>query len=330
MKYFKIIIVASILVSFALFVKGIEFESIVAGLRQVGYKFIFLIATTFLAYYAATIGWKYCLSKRNHIVSDNRLFLIRHLGETLALINPGSIVGGDALKFYLLKQKGAEPTNVLSSLVISRILMIITQLLMFIVAAVFFLPRQGFLQLTQGLGKPLLIGLCSISALVLLIVVLRKLLAGKGIIPVSAKLNERLKRWAEKLASIRRSFLKFVVHERKAMVMATLWFLLHWFFGAFEFYLILKFMNIPCTVGQAIFLDMGVIFFKAAGAFVPAQIGVEEYGNKVMLEMIGVQGGEVWITVSVLRRARQVFWLLMGLAIYVVVQKKWKLSLRKQ
>ncbi len=44
------------------------------------------------------------------------------------------------------------------------------------------------------------------------------------------------------------------------------------------------------------------MLFKAAGAIVPGQIGVEEYGNKVMLDVIGIVSNEIWLVVTLIRR----------------------------
>jgi len=73
---------------------------------------------------------------------------------------------------------------------------------------------------------------------------------------------------------------------------------------------------------------MGVIFFKTIGAVVPGQIGIEEYGNKVMLETIGVQSNEIWLVVTLMRRARQLFWLgIAGIFIFFISLNNQKSSL---
>jgi len=59
--------------------------------------------------------------------------------------------------------------------------------------------------------------------------------------------------------------------------------------------------------------------FKAIWAFVPGQIGIEEYASKMMLEFVNVPGSGVWITVSILRRARQIFWIGAGFIAFLVI-----------
>lgn len=122
----------------------------------------------------------------------------------------------------------------------------------------------------------------------------------------------------------------FFKENTKGLTLAFLFFSLHWFLGSLEFYLILKFLGVKATVLQVLLVDMGVILFKSAGAFVPAQIGVEEYGNKIMLAAIGLPETEIWVSASILRRARQLFWIFLGLTIYFVVIKKSNILVLKQ
>ena len=66
---------------------------------------------------------------------------------------------------------------------------------------------------------------------------------------------------------------------------------------------------------------MGVILFKTIGSVVPGQLGIEEYGNKVMLDAIGIKSNEVWLVVSLMRRARQLFWVLVAGIFWLVTSR---------
>src|SRR5690606_12084953 len=72
--------------------------------------------------------------KRFRFVSIPRLFLIRHVGETVGLLNPTSIVGGDAVKAILLGAHGIEKKKVVASVLLNRIILIVSQLSLFIIA----------------------------------------------------------------------------------------------------------------------------------------------------------------------------------------------------
>lgn len=72
---------------------------------------------------------------------------------------------------------------------------------------------------------------------------------------------------------------------------------------------------------------MGIVLFKTAGVFIPGQIGIEEIGNKIMLGLIGIPDTDIWVTVSILRRSRQLFWIAFGLAAYLIIYKKEKVTI---
>ena len=120
------------------------------------------------------------------------------------------------------------------------------------------------------------------------------------------------------LAELRQELLDFYRENKRAMFLSFLFCSLHWVVGSLEFYFILLFLGIKTTIAKALLVDMGVIVFKAAGSFIPGQIGIEEYGNKVMLGIIGIGGGTIWVTASILRRARQLSWISLSLLVYFV------------
>jgi uncharacterized protein (TIRG00374 family) len=320
MKYLRILLVVIILASFAFFIRATDLDKVQSSMLEVGFNFFWLIATTTLAYLLGTIGWKYCMGESGKHLNLMDLFLIRHVGETVSVINPTSVVGGEAMKVYLLRDKGIDRKTVIHSVLLSRAIMVLTQFGLFFGVAVFMVGNNfsfnGYLSLWQWLG-PLL----TILALIWL---LRQNWIRQAFWATrpGAWLDVRTQAARTYVKELWIELVQFSKFNQRSLALACLFFTLHWFFGAMEFYLILKFLGLPISVLQAIFVDMGVVFFKVAGAFVPGQIGVEEYGNKIMLSAIGLPGTDVWITVSVLRRARQLFWILFGLGTYFFMYKK--------
>ena len=83
-------------------------------------------------------------------------------------------------------------------------------------------------------------------------------------------------------------------------------------------------MDVSCTYMDALMMELGVMVFKSAGGFIPGQIGVEEYGNKVMLGMLGIPGSEVWVAVSVMRRIRQLAWVGISICFLFMLKRSFK------
>ena len=76
------------------------------------------------------------MPKESYVISGWQLFWIRLFGETAAILNPASVVGGEALKVYLLREKGVEDQWALHSILLSRVFMILSQLLLIILMAI--------------------------------------------------------------------------------------------------------------------------------------------------------------------------------------------------
>ena len=330
MKYVKLFIIVSIIVSLAIFLHTIDFKKVLEAVKGIGWKFFILLLITFLSAILGTLNWRSCLGKQAAAVSISQLFLIRHLGEIASIFNPAGIVGGEALKVHLLcSSQNLEKKTVLASILVSRAIMIFTQLTLFsFVALWLFLPGLKLVTVTHYSDYLILPGI----SLLLISLLFYGRTHIKGLF-LSMRFGLVLKNktgpFRTKLNDLYSSMTGLYRANKKAVILATLYALLHWVIGAMEFYLILTFLGIDVQVLQAILVDMGVVFFKTAGVFIPAQAGIEEYGNKIMLSIIGIRGAEIWIAASILRRARQLFWLTFGIGVYLCMYKTWSQRLQE-
>jgi hypothetical protein len=299
-KVFFVIIAICILVSLIVFIQETDLKKALELTYGIGYRFYLLLGVTFIAYLLGTLSWQYTLGYDANKITLTRLFLIRHVGETVAWFNPTSIIGGDALKGMLLAKYNIAKKTVILSVLLSRIIMIFTQLILLATTSCYILWKQP-----ESSGS-------YISSLRL------------GALPLSWIGSARL---MEKLSVLKTDLRSAVASHGKSLTMACGFALLHWLAGSLEFYFILKFLGLKVGLLQALLVDLGVIIFKAAGAFIPGQLGVEEYGNKIMLMAIGIPGTEIWISASILRRARQIVWAAFGILVYVFMFHRTKPAL---
>jgi hypothetical protein len=291
MKKKAIVIVISlcILASLVIFIQETDLKKALELISTIGYRFYLLLGITFIAYLLGTLSWQYTLGCDVNKVSLTRLFLIRHVGETVAWFNPTSIVGGDALKGVLLAKYNIDKKTVLLSVLLSRMIMILTQLFLLSVTASFMLLKHP----EAAMGRFSVIKM--------------------GALPFGLASTSELR---QKLKILTADVKLSISAHGKLLSIACGFAFLHWLAGSLEFYFILKFLGLKVTLMQALMVDLGVIIFKAAGAFIPGQLGVEEYGNKIMLMAIGIPGTEIWISASILRRARQIIWAGFGILVY--------------
>ncbi|RZM23212.1 MAG: hypothetical protein EOO88_26895 [Pedobacter sp.] len=312
MKGFKWLALLSVMICLGVFVHNTDFAAVTALLRKIGLRFLYLLFVTFIAYVFGSLSWWYSLGPYRKSISISQLFVVRHIGETLSLINPTSIVAGETAKVYLLKVTGVNRTVIIASILISRALLVFSQLILLLFVLV------PFLFITQPLAIRInymwIITVLLIFAL--LCMCLWKFLSkSKTIIGVQKALSSVISAWRELLS-----------YSRQAMVLAFIFAILHWVVGAFEFYLIIKFLGFDVTIIKGILVDLGVVLFKTAGAFIPGQLGIEEYGNKTMIAVIGIQSTTLWIAASILRRSRQFFWVAVGSGAWIVLRCAAKLT----
>lgn len=314
-SYLKIALLLLVLGCLVFFVWGTDWTGVAAALQQVGFKFTVLLSITFLSAWLGMLGWRYCLPRSAGAVSNWQLFNIRQIGENIAIINPASMIGGEAAKIYMLTGLGVGQRAALHSIILSRAMMIGSQLFLLLLAGAWFFGRGLSGNVQPGAVWPYTALLFLPFAFMVLWrrVPFRKmikfLLHRLGVLPQVSKLRLYIRELSGELRA-------FYRENRRGMLLSFLFSSLHWMVGALEFYFILRFLGIHTPVLSALLVDMGVVVFKSAGGFIPGQIGIEEYGNKFMLAAIGVTGGTIWVTASVLRRARQLCWLLWGVLSY--------------
>lgn len=320
MKIIKIIFVLSIIISLVVYILNTDLHLVKTSLEHVGWNFCWLLLVTTIAYFFGTLAWRYCLGPHKNSVSILKLFWIRSIGETVSLFNPSSIIGGDMLKVELLKPYDIERDAVINSVVISRFLMITSQVFMFLVAS-FIL----FSHINDSFKNIIWATLMILLLFIVLLTVAFCVYKPRNTTRLQSFFSQN-DSWLSKIAKEIKNTLqqtrRFYRAEKKALLLSFLLFCLHWLIGSMEFLLILRYLNVNANIVHGLLIDMGVIFFKSAGAFIPAQIGIEEYGNQFMLNLIGISGAGLWLSASILRRTRQLLWFALSGISYFILYKK--------
>ena len=311
------------------FVSKSDIDDIWSQLQRINIKFIILIAVTFLSYMMIAVGWRISFPEKPDRVTIIDLFIIRLIGESLSQINPTNLVAGETLKAYLLKKRGISYHDSIVSLTISRISIILSALTLVLIGAVIFFNE--LLQIggnrSMSFAIPVLIGV--ILFIVGLTYYLLKTRIGLLHLPIIIlrmgtspnKSYPRLERVIDKMTHIDQELIEFFETRRISFVIIYLLSLFHWVVGALEMYCILLFIGIDIPFLSCVAVEVGVMVFKALGAFVPGQVGIEEMANKIMLDFVHVPSGGIWITVSILRRARQIFWIILGFAAFIYISR---------
>ena len=305
------------------FVIHLDWGQVVNQVLNVGWKYWLILPINVTAYYFGTLSWKYCLGNERLGKSTWYLFKIRHIGETLAIINPTNVIAGDSAKHFLLKNKCVDKNACIASLFLSRIIIIIAAMLLGLSAFVYLLFKLPHKDL-----HPWVI-LMLISVLVVIIILIWGLITSKKL--YLFKICQKL--WSpfnfsgrgiivlNRINQLNTTFASYYHNNKQALFISFSFAILHWIFGAVEFGFILSLLGLPITWMESLTLEMGVALVKSIGTIIPGQIGIEEYGTKVMLLSIGFATSTLWVSVSILRRMRQLLWLAVGMIFFVLVKK---------
>lgn len=312
MKYF-IIVLSAVFLFF--FIKSMDPALVLHHARQMGLGFLYIILISFVAYCLATLAWIYCYKNIPLLRRFGTFFVVRQIGETLSILNPTGIIGGDAVRSILIDDQRSS-TETISSVTASRGLLWMSYILVCIIGTI--------ISAIWIKGQPLAISIIIISFLVVIFYLLFKLFFGKmnwieTIRQVKFFQNsERAKKLYETIILIREEMKKLWMIRPLHISFAIVLFALHYLCGAYEFQYILQSLDIDIPFHSAIVLEVGTSLIRSIAVFVPGQIGIEEYSNKIFLQLVGVSSDEVWISVSVIRRIRQLFWILFALIAYAI------------
>jgi len=324
-KAIKVILLLLVLGFVGQFIMHTNFQEIGGYLKQMPFTFLGVLGLSFFAYLCATIAWRLCLGEDSSKAGIGQLFMIRHVGEMLSVFNPTSVVAGETLKAHYLNKRGISTQNSISSILMSRILIILSAFLLMLLSSIYLIVN------TFGADKNLILVILGAIILGGFGYLLARFLLHSKLYLAKAmkKLQNRIgkKYISDSLCAsvedINRTSHIFYNHNRNKFTLAFILSVVHWILGAAEFYLILKTLGFEISLLNALAIEMGVILFKTIGAIIPGQVGVEEYANKIMLEMVGIASNEVWLVVSIMRRARQLFWVgVAGIFYWILARSK--------
>ncbi|MGO1521044.1 MAG: lysylphosphatidylglycerol synthase transmembrane domain-containing protein [Sphingobacterium sp.] len=317
-KTIKLILVLIVLLSILAFGLKTDLAETKAALSRIGPRFFIFILVTLLAYLTATWSWQLCLGDARGQIGFLSLFVLRQIGETVGQFNPTGVLGGDLLKIEMLTQVGLRRSASTQSVALSRVTLITSQLILLGISAIWIMT--SFFK--QNSSNYTFTVIASIILLLLLVLFFFWLLTTPRVSPAYRRdpknRGQKITYYIQRILydiqqGYQRNPLAFWISTGLAG--------LHWVLGSLEFYFILSFLGWPISVLQGLVMDMGVLVFKSAGAFIPGQLGVEELGNKIMLSWIGVGSLSIWLSVSVIRRSRQLIWLVIGLVLFLFYKK---------
>lgn len=274
-----------------------------------------ILLPSLLMYLLEAYGWRLTLGVQAARLSFFRLLSVRTAGELVNLTTPVAYVGGEPLKAYLLRPYGISLVDGLASVVLARTVMTITLILFILLAiglAVLTLGADGSRSL--GLAAVLSVGLLAFGTGAFVLIQSRGLFTVLLSTLRAVRLRIRyLEEREQKLRDLDTTISTFYTRQRGRFALSALMFFFGWMAEALEVYVILYYLGGPIDAVTSIAICGLSVLIKGGTFFIPGSLGAQEAGNFALLLTFGYPD-TTGITFALLRRLREVVWIVIGLA----------------
>ena len=278
---------------------------------QRGLLAILFLIPAGLACWVETHGWIATFGARRPEISFSRLFCIRLAGEAVNQATPFMSLGGEPVKAMLVAAETEAMKESAASVAAARFVMTLAQVLLVSLGLVVgYGPLHTSPGALVGFGLfPLLLG-----AFMLL------LLAAYLVVPASARKrlldHPRLERFQEGMRLVGGVLNFWRAHPRQ-FAWALACFVLGWAAMGLEFWVVARIVGVPLTLLQAVALEGLMNSVTMATFFIPGNLGSQEAGLLFLGRLFVL--GPVGPLMVVLRRAREVLLILLGLLCLAVL-----------
>lgn len=277
------------------------------------------------------LAWKWLLEIVGRRLRFRRLMAVRLATEAVLLSFPGGALLAEGLKPVLLARPSpgneAVPyAETAATLAAKKVLLVGTQSLYLATAAI--LGWSVLLAISPKL--PLLV-LCAafvlaIAAIAMMWILLHGSLGARSHRVLSSVPSKRLRRFLE---SRREGFARADTHLASVfgahvnqLSRAAGPFFLSWLAESIESWTILHLLGVSLGFTEVMAFEAGVSLLRSLVFFVPAGLGVQDAGYMTALNALAIRDPiNVGAAFVLLKRAKEVFWIVTGYAVLYFVQR---------
>ena len=297
-----------------LLVAHFGFETIADGLLEAGWGLLWVPVFHLLPMLFSSLGW-WALQAPAWRGPIGVFYWARWIREAVDGLLPVGQVGGELVGARLLTNHGAAPHVALAGSIVDLTMEVITQFLFSLLGLALLLALHGY----DGTVHWLIVG-AGVAALALGGFVLAQRagmfrLIERGLEYLSELLGMgglgRLAGLHDAIAALHR--------ERRALALGGTFHLLSWIVGAGEVWLALYLLGHPVGIAEALILESLGQAVRSAAFIVPGAFGIQEGGFMVLGGLLGL-GPEVGLTLSLVKRVRELVLGLPGLAAWQAVE----------
>jgi uncharacterized membrane protein YbhN (UPF0104 family) len=287
--------------------------TLASNLSMIGTRVLVLIALYLFAQLAFMVAWWVLMDSEVRAGGFLKLFGVYLAGDTVNYVVPSGNLGGEAVKAYLMKEELGFG-RALTSIVIHKHAELVAQCILLvgglaICFTYFELPRLVIVASTVivgGLGGSLLLMTWVLKSGTIS-PMLRRLADWR---PLASYLQTH-QLAADALTTRIRAFYE---DQWRLFLLATGWCLIGWCGGLLETYLVLQILSPAEGWRTVVAIETMVMAFNMLFVFVPARLGSAEGVRAGVFLLVGLPAAE-GVAYGVIRRARELAWLLPGLVV---------------
>ena len=284
-------------------------------LIKLGYGFIIILILYGIVTWVDTIAWKNNFKREEtRQFSLWNLWCIRQIGEAYNTITPLGTLGGEPVKAQLLKERhGLSLKEGMASQVIARTTFLIA-LILFFIPGIFFTLQSNII--SEQIKMVCLLTMTILSMLIFLFFIFQ----------VTGTLG-KLARWASKrpfgektgiylsqLELLDQGISSYYKQNIRRATISVSYAFIGWVIGLAELYVTLYFLGYNLSLSDLWLIEAIAQLIRNASFFIPLSIGAQEGGLLLIFTALGMPGS-LGITVSFVRRIKELLWVFLGLVL---------------
>jgi len=305
-------------------IRAVRFENIASTILDLRWKLLPILLVYPLVFFLDTLGWAYAFPKNlPKQASIAELYRTRIIGETLNAVIPwAASLGGEPVKAELLKRRRGVPLSESYASILIVHTTFWLSLNVFVILGIALTFKK--LPLSPVLWHSVLAFLLVLGLIAILVIVGLHL----GVFKKVHRLGEVLKWWGDKSSEKRHKYLELDEHIKKfysrnpsRFLISSAFNFLGWMAGVLEAYWIISILDIPIGFREAWLIEALIQVLRIVTFFIPSSVGAQEGGIVLLFLQLGFEQS-VGLLFAVIRRLREILWIVLGLTLWSFTEER--------
>jgi putative membrane protein len=299
----------------ALVIAEIDLAEVGAQVTRVGFGFAVILAVYLVAFVIDSVTWQMTIpSIPLNGLWAYRVWKLRMVGEAFNTVMPAGGMGGEPVKAALLKKHhSVSYREGTASLILAKTINMISQVIFLIIGFALMIGRAWLPASFETLATA---GLAVLGVAVALFFIIQRF----GVTGLTGtwlsrwRITRRINDVLHHIHDMDERLIGFYTKARGRFAAALALAFVNWLLGVVEIYVTLVFLGHPVSWADAWIIEASVQLVRTGAFFIPAAIGAQE--GAFLLVCGAITGSpSLGFSVSVIRRLREIVWIVWGFAL---------------